>query len=96
MLNYIVLLISIALIYSSSLWTVQSLVNYANTHMEVISPNKTDYYLIDPDDYLSDNGRANLFGLMKTIKEKENVNIVFIIIKETNVESEYFTEQFMI
>lgn len=96
MLNYIVLLISIALIYSSSLWTVQSLVNYANTHMEVISPNKTDYYLIDPDDYLSDNGRANLFGLMKTIKEKENVNIVFIIIKETNVASEYFTEQFMI
>ena len=56
MLNYIILLISIAFIHTSSLWTVQSLVEYANTHMEVISPNKTDYYLIDPDDYLSDNG----------------------------------------
>ena len=37
----------------STEWDPSSLVKYANNHREEISPNSKDYYLIDPDKYLS-------------------------------------------
>ena len=44
----------------STYWNPSVLVNYANSHKEEISPNNKEYYLIDPDNYLSKKERERI------------------------------------
>ena len=80
----------------STYWNPSDLVNYANSHKEEISPNNKEYYLIDPDNYLSKKERESMFSLLDTILSKKNIKMVFIVISKTELSSYSFTERFMV
>ena len=82
----------------STEWDPSDLVDYANEHREEISPNNKEYYLIDPDKYLSKKERESMFSLLDTILSKKDIKMVFIVVSETDryYSSYEFTESFMV
>ena len=94
--NILLCFISISAVFNKQYWTPSELIDYANNHREEITPNSTDYYLIDPDNYLTEMKRSSLFSLMNTILSKKQIKIVLIIIFHTSYTPFYFTETFMV
>ena len=88
--------ISISAVFNKQHRTPSELIDYANNHREEITPNSTDYYLIDPDNYLTEMKRSSLFSLMNTILSKKQIKIVLIVIFHTSYTPFYFTETFMV
>ena len=63
-------------------WTSSSLLEYVRSNITTFS-NGTDYYLIDPDDFISNTTKKeNLLMLLSSIFEKYNIKIIFIVIRD--------------
>lgn len=86
MLNFgIILSLICYTLQIEEIWTPRQLATYVKENINVINPKNEFYYIVDPNEYLSEDQEMKIYGLMEEIYEKRKVKIIFIIIHQMSV-----------
>lgn len=81
------------------IWTPRQLATYVEENINVINQKNNFYYVVDPNEYLSEDQEMKMYELMKKIYEKRKVKVIFMVIHKmsedytTSISS--FVEQYV-
>ena len=70
---------------SKEIWTPEKLAVYVKENLNLINPKKEFYYVIDPDEYLSEDQEMKMRELIGKIYQKRKAKVIFIVIHQMSV-----------
>ena len=70
---------------SKEIWTPEKLTVYVKENLNLINPKKEFYYVIDPDEYLSEDQEMKMRELIGKIYQKRKAKVIFIVIHQMSV-----------